>query len=144
MIQIIQPTRCNSFTSLLLDVSVWLNMFRASPRPSSGAYDCTRSLWFNRWRAAAGAAALQRLNQRLLVQSYAPDDGRGDARNMLSHTETSSNKLVKLLHLVVWIIWIKVITNLWHSNYLAQIFFFATAFLLKNKKKPTGIFYGYY
>ena len=30
-IQIIQPTRCNSFTSLLLDVYVWLNMFRASP-----------------------------------------------------------------------------------------------------------------
>ena len=26
-IQIIQPTRCNSFTSLLLDVYVWLNMF---------------------------------------------------------------------------------------------------------------------
>jgi len=36
MIQIIQPTRCNSFTSLLLDVYVRLNMFRASPRPSSG------------------------------------------------------------------------------------------------------------
>jgi hypothetical protein len=30
-IQIIQPTRCNIFTSLLLDVYVWLNMFRASP-----------------------------------------------------------------------------------------------------------------
>jgi len=54
-IQTIQPTRCNSFTSLLLDVYVWLNMFRASPRPSSGAYDCTRSLRFNRWREAAGA-----------------------------------------------------------------------------------------
>jgi len=38
---------------------------------------------------------------------YAPDDGRGDARNMLSHTWTSSNKLVKLLqHLVGWFIWI--------------------------------------
>jgi hypothetical protein len=34
------------------------------------------------------------------VQLYAPDDGRGNARNMLSHTETSSNKLVKLLHFV--------------------------------------------
>jgi len=41
-IQIIQPMKCNSFTSLLLDVYVWLNMFRASPRPSSGAYNCTR------------------------------------------------------------------------------------------------------
>jgi hypothetical protein len=46
----------------------------------------------------APAAALQQLKQRLLVQLYAPDDGRGDARNMLSHT---SNKLVKLLHLVI-------------------------------------------
>ena len=96
MIQIIQPTRCNSFTSILLDVYVWLNMFRASPRPSSGVYNCTRSLWFNRWREEAGVLLVvvwqvpdhdqQWLNQRLLVQLYAPDDGRGDARNMLSHT----------------------------------------------------------
>ena len=57
-IQIIQPTRCNSFTSFLLDVYVWLNMFRASPRPSSGAYNCTRSLWFYRWREAAAWALL--------------------------------------------------------------------------------------
>jgi hypothetical protein len=62
-IQIIQPTRCNSLTSLLLDIYVWLKMFRASPRPSSGAYNCTRSLWFNRCREVAGAAALQWLNQ---------------------------------------------------------------------------------
>jgi len=53
--QIIQPTRCNSFTSLLIDVYVCLNMFRASPRPSSGAYNCTRSLWFYRWREATRA-----------------------------------------------------------------------------------------
>jgi hypothetical protein len=54
-IQINQPTRCNHFTSLLLDVYVWLGMFWASPHPSSGAYNCTRSLWFYRWRDAAGA-----------------------------------------------------------------------------------------
>ena len=42
-----------------------------------------------------------------LVQLNAPDDGRGDARNMLSHTWTSSNKLVELLHLVGWFIWIE-------------------------------------
>ena len=67
-IQIIQPTRCNSFTSLLLDVYVWLNMFRVSPHPSSGGYNCTRSLWFYRWREAvcqtatssAPTASLQR------------------------------------------------------------------------------------
>jgi hypothetical protein len=29
------------------------------------------------------------------VQLYAPDDGRGDARNMSGHTRTSSNKLMK-------------------------------------------------
>ena len=36
-IQINQPTRCNSLSSLLLDVYVQFNMFRASSRPSSGA-----------------------------------------------------------------------------------------------------------
>jgi len=51
-IQIIQPTRCNSFTGLLLEVYVWLNMFRASPRPSSRAYNCPRNVWFYRWREA--------------------------------------------------------------------------------------------
>jgi hypothetical protein len=35
--QINQPIRCNNFSSLLLDVYVRLNMFRASSRPSSGA-----------------------------------------------------------------------------------------------------------
>ena len=29
------------------------------------------------------------------MQLYAPDDGRGDAQNMLSHIRTSSDKLVK-------------------------------------------------
>jgi len=36
-IPINQPTRCKNFSSLLLDVYVQLNMFRASSRPSSGA-----------------------------------------------------------------------------------------------------------
>jgi hypothetical protein len=53
-IQINQPTICISFTGLLLDVYVWLNMFRALFRPSSGAYKCTRSVWFYCWREAAG------------------------------------------------------------------------------------------
>jgi hypothetical protein len=34
---------------------MWLNMFRASTRPSSGAYNCTWNLWFYRWKEAAGA-----------------------------------------------------------------------------------------
>jgi hypothetical protein len=49
LLQINQPTRRNSFTDLLLDVYVWLNMFRAPPRPSSRAYNCISSLWFYRW-----------------------------------------------------------------------------------------------
>jgi len=36
-VQINQPTRCNNFSSLLLEVYVQINMFRASSRPSSGA-----------------------------------------------------------------------------------------------------------
>jgi len=36
-IQINQPNRCNNFSSLLLDVYVQLNMFRAFSHPSSGA-----------------------------------------------------------------------------------------------------------
>jgi len=53
-IQINQLTRCNSFESLLLDIYVWLNMFRAPLCPSSGAYNCTRSLWFYHWSMAVG------------------------------------------------------------------------------------------
>ena len=65
LIRINQPTRCNSFTSLLLDVCVWPKMFGASPRPSSGAYNCTRSLWFYRWREAAGALLVVVLQDNL-------------------------------------------------------------------------------
>jgi len=36
-IQINKPTRCNNFSSLLLDVYVQLDVFRAFSRPSSGA-----------------------------------------------------------------------------------------------------------
>jgi TM2 domain-containing membrane protein YozV len=46
--------KCNSFISLLIDVYVWLNMFRAYPRPSSGTYSWTRSRWFYLWREASG------------------------------------------------------------------------------------------
>jgi len=55
-LQINQPTRCNSFTSLLLDVYVWLNMFRAPLRPSSGAYNFNSSLWFYRWSVVVGVS----------------------------------------------------------------------------------------
>jgi hypothetical protein len=65
----IQITRCNSFTSLLLDVYVWLNLFRVSHLPSSGAYNCTRSLWFNRWREAAGTLLVAVVTLQPLLSS---------------------------------------------------------------------------
>ena len=80
-------------------------MFWASPRPSSAAYNCTRSLWFYRWREAAEALSVvvwqvnlsdddqQRCSRfsptvkpEAPMQLYALDDGRRDAQNMLSHT----------------------------------------------------------
>ena len=60
-IQINQPTECNSFTSLLLDVYVWLNMFRAPLRPSSAAYNCKSNLWFYRWGVAVAALLVVKL-----------------------------------------------------------------------------------
>ena len=43
-IQTNQPTRCSSLKSLPIDVYVSLNIFRAPPRPSSGAYNCINLL----------------------------------------------------------------------------------------------------
>jgi len=54
-IQINQITRCNNFISLLFDVYVWLNMFRAPLCPSSRAFNRTNNLWFYRWRVAVAA-----------------------------------------------------------------------------------------
>jgi hypothetical protein len=34
---------------------VSLNMFRATPRPSSGAYNCINNLWFYRWSVVVAA-----------------------------------------------------------------------------------------
>jgi hypothetical protein len=33
----------------------FMNMFRAPPRPSSGAYNCINSLWFYRWNVTVAA-----------------------------------------------------------------------------------------
>ena len=58
------------------------------------------------------------------MQLYAPNDGRRCARNMLSHTRTSSKKLVKLLHLVGWFIWIGYsICFLWDVHRNCNIFY---------------------
>ena len=87
------------YQNLLFHVCIKLNMFRASHRPSSGAQNCTSSLWFclgerllddevagrcQRPATSTSNNLSPRQNQRLLVQFWAPDDGRCDARNMLS------------------------------------------------------------
>jgi hypothetical protein len=41
------PTRCNNFQYYYPDVYLELNMFRAFSRPSSGAHDCSYSLWLH-------------------------------------------------------------------------------------------------
>jgi len=100
-VQINQPTRCNNFSSLLLDVYLQLNVFRASSRPLSGAQ--------------------QLQHQPLVLPSERGDSSAEDARNMLSCKQTSSNKLEKLLHLVGWFIWIDlnssvVTTHVFHTH----------------------------
>ena len=86
--------------------------------------NCSSNLWFYRWSMVvavllvvvgpAGRPARPRPTPRsngkirgCNCSCWAPDDGREDARNMLSCTYewTSSNKLEKLLHLVGWFIW---------------------------------------
>jgi hypothetical protein len=84
--QINQPTRCKSFTSLLLEVYVWLNMFRLPPRPWSGAYNCTRSLWFYRWSVTVVALLVVVWQTTTNNATTAPDYGRESALNLLSHT----------------------------------------------------------
>jgi hypothetical protein len=67
------------FHKILLDIYVSLNMFRALPRPSSGAYNCINNLWFLSWSVVVAAllvvvwpnaatTTLQGKNQRLLMQ----------------------------------------------------------------------------
>ena len=39
------PTRCNSVSKFLFNIYVKFNIFWATHGPSSGAYNCTSSLW---------------------------------------------------------------------------------------------------
>jgi hypothetical protein len=75
--QLNQPKRCSDFSTLLLDVKIQLNMFRASSCPSSGA--TTTAV------AASGLppSSDSRLEAATAVV-VAPDDGHEDARKMLS------------------------------------------------------------
>jgi len=76
-IQINQTTRRKNFISLSLDVYVWLNMFRAPLRPSSGAHNCTRSLWFYRWSVVVAALLVVVLRPTTLQPSRSNGRTRG-------------------------------------------------------------------
>jgi hypothetical protein len=80
-IQINQQTRSNNFRSLLIDVYVWLNMFRSPFHPSSRAYNCNRSLWFYRWNVMFGT---------LLVWSADHDHQRSNHHAPTVEPEASS------------------------------------------------------
>ena len=47
-----------------------LNMFRASPRPSSEAYNCINSLWFYRWSVGGSSVVGRGLAGRPVSQVY--------------------------------------------------------------------------
>jgi len=82
------------YQNLLFRVYMKLSMFRVTHRQSSGAQNCTSSLWScirgrlldaNSVQQPSTSNNLSRMqNQRLQVQFWAPDDGRCVARNMLS------------------------------------------------------------
>jgi hypothetical protein len=99
-IQTNQPTRCNSFTSLLFDVYVWLNMFRAPLRPLSEAYNCTRSLWFYRWSVAVGTLLVVVWQVNLPV-------GRSDhdKQHRYHHVPTVNQRLLLQLLSSWWWAW---------------------------------------
>jgi hypothetical protein len=75
--------------------------------------------WSRPARPRPAALLMPRSNSKTrgcYCNCWAPDDGRVDARNMLSCTWTSSNKLEELLHLVGWFIW-----NVWWCTNLQTL-----------------------
>jgi len=96
-----QPTRCKSFSSLLLDIYLQLNMFRASSRSSSGAQQLQQQplvLPLERDDSSAVGRGRADHDQQHCYHhaptvkpedataAVATDDGREDARIMLSCT----------------------------------------------------------
>ena len=99
-----QPTRCNNFSSLLLDVYLQLNVFRASSRPSSGATTTAVAASGLPSELGDGSAVGRGRTGRpdrprptallsprcegktrgCYCSCWASDDGREDARNTLS------------------------------------------------------------
>jgi len=93
---------------------VSLNMFRSPPRPSSEAYNCINSLWFYRWSVVVAMLLVVVWPARpqpitLLPPTLQPEDVKAVVSSWwwawrrpkhVKRHKTSSNKLVKLLHLV--------------------------------------------
>ena len=106
-----RPTRCNKWW--FIGNRLFLNMFRASLRPSSGEQTACHCLWFpvlamvvvvpesrvvRCVHCAEDAAWLQSGNHRQSHAVCCPDDGHKDARNMLRNNCLPINH--HLLHLV--------------------------------------------
>jgi hypothetical protein len=96
------PTWCNSFSVYYPDFCLQLNMFRAFSRPSSGAQwlqwqplvlpsyrgDSRAMLWLGRHKAQL-SPRYEGKTSGCHCSHWAPDDGRENARNMLSCKQTS-------------------------------------------------------
>jgi hypothetical protein len=110
-----------------------LNMFRATHRPSSGAQNCTSGLWFSirermldvefagRGQRPATSASnnLSRMqNQSLLVQFWAPDDGRCVARKSWASYKHGIINFDTLLHLVGYICMNHWCSSVWNRQRL--------------------------
>jgi hypothetical protein len=85
-IQIIQPTSCNSFTSLLLNVNCGSTCFGRLPAHHQEHTTALGTSGFTTGEQRPERCWSWSGQVRLLVQLYALDEGRGNARNMLSHT----------------------------------------------------------
>jgi hypothetical protein len=104
--------------------------------------NCSSSLCFYRWSVVVAALLPPRSNgkTRGCYCSWAPDDGREDARNMLSCTYTSSNKLEKLLHLVGWFIWnVRWRTDWQTLNFVHMFLHYINIWTLKTFLKAANI-----
>jgi hypothetical protein len=137
-IQTNQPTRCIIFRSLLLDVYVWLNMFRLPLCPSSGAYNCTRSLWFYCWSVAVGAFLV------MVWQVILPDHDQFPLHFVLSPSSTLNkiwqqfyDTVCELTFLIPWNIRLLLVSlwfiGPWQESWLTKYLLIRTHFP-QNKK----------
>jgi len=80
---------------LLFDVYVWLNMLRALPRPSSGAYNCISRLCFYRWSVVVAELLV-------VVWPFRPDH---DQQHCYHHTPTVKPEAANAVLCSWWWAW---------------------------------------